>query len=542
MPAQTNNYDELVRNFHWRIPSLYNIGVDACDRHADGSGRLALIYVDEDRRSRNYTFDDLRSLSNRFANVLLAHGLARGDRVGVLLPQMPETAISHLAAFKAALISIPLFTLFGEEALEHRLANSRAKAVVTDAAGAGKLLAIVDRLPHLLRIYVAGEDHKQQASGNDMVVSFNEAVRNASDRFSPIATSSEDPALIIYTSGTTGNPKGALHAHRVLLGHLPGVELTHNFLPQRGDLCWTPADWAWIGGLLDVLLPAWHHGIPVLAHRARKFDPEAAMVLMAEHGVRNVFLPPTALKLMRQANVRNRGVTLRTLASGGESLGEELLDWGRETFGLTINEFYGQTECNLVVGNNASVFPMRTGSMGKVVPGHDVRIVNEAGVELPPGQAGQIGIRRPDPVMFLEYWQDPEATQRKYAGNYLLTGDIASQDESGYFQFAGRSDDLITSGAYRIGPGEIENCLLKHPAVAVAAVVGVPDTIRTERVKAWLVLRPGYLPSDDLARELQDFVRVRLGAHEYPREVAFAESLPMTTTGKIIRRELRGRG
>ncbi len=541
MLAQTKNYDELVRNFHWRIPRLYNMGVDASDRHADGSGRLALIYVDEDHRSQHYSFDDIRNLSNRLANVLLAHGLIRGDRVGVLLPQMPETAISHLAAFKAALISIPLFTLFGEEALEHRLANSGAKAVVTDAAGASKLLAIVGRLPHLLRIYVVGEDH-EQPSDNNMVVSFNDAVRSASDRFSPIATPSEDPALIIYTSGTTGNPKGALHAHRVLLGHLPGVELVHDFLPQPGDLYWTPADWAWIGGLLDVLLPAWHHGIPVLAHRARKFNPDAAMVLMAEHGVRNAFLPPTALKMMRQANVRNRGVTLRTLASGGESLGEELLDWGRETFGLTINEFYGQTECNLVVGNNASVFPPRTGSMGKAVPGHDVRIVDETGKELPPGQAGQIGIRRPDPVMFLEYWQDPEATLRKYAGDYLLTGDIASQDESGYFRFAGRSDDLITSGAYRIGPGEIENCLIKHPAVAVAAVVGVPDAIRTERVKAWLVLRPGYSPSDDLAHDLQEFVRVRLGAHEYPREVVFTDSLPMTTTGKIIRHELRRRG
>ena len=538
---RTDSYDELAREFSWRIPKFYNMGVDACDRHADGSGRLALIYVDEEHRSKNYSFDDLRRLSNRFANVLRAHGLARGDRIGVLLPQMPETAISHLAAFKAALISIPLFTLFGEEALEHRLSNSGAKAVVTDAAGASKLLAIIDRLPELLRIYVVGQNQRQ-LSGRPALVSFDDAAQNASDRFIPVATTSEEPALIIYTSGTTGNPKGALHAHRVLLGHLPGAEVTHDFPPRRSDLFWTPADWAWIGGLLDVLLPAWHHGIPVLAHRSRKFDPEAAMALMAEHGVRNAFLPPTALRLMRQANVRNRGVALRTVASGGESLGEELLDWGREIFGLTINEFYGQTECNLVVGNNALLFPVRARSMGRAVPGHHVRIVDEAGGELPAGQTGEIGIRRPDPVMFLEYWQNTDATQRKFAGDYLLTGDIASRDEDGYFQFAARSDDLITSGAYRIGPGEIEDCLIKHPAVAMAAVVGVPDAVRTERVKAWLVLRPGYSPSDDLVRQLQEFVRVRLGAHEYPREVAFTDSLPMTTTGKIIRRDLRSRG
>ena len=541
MLTRTNSHDELVRQFRWRVPKFYNMGVDACDRHADGSGRLALIYVDEQHRATKYSFDDIRKLSNRFANVLLAHGLARGDRIGVLLPQMPETAVSHLSAFKTALISIPLFTLFGEEALEHRLTDSGAKAVVTDRDGASKVLAIIDHLPELLRIYVVGQNQRE-LSTNDILVSFDEAIQSASDRFIPAATTSEEPALVIYTSGTTGNPKGALHAQRVLLGHLPGVELTHDFPPRRGDLYWTPADWAWIGGLLDVLLPAWHHGIPVLAHRSRKFDPEAAMGLMVEHGVRNAFLPPTALKLMRQAAVRNRGVALRTLASGGESLGEELLDWGREIFALTINEFYGQTECNMVVGNNAHLFPVRAGSMGRPVPGHHVRIVDETGGELPAGRAGQIGIHRPDPVMFLEYWRDPEATLRKFAGDYLLTGDVGSSDEDGYFLFEARSDDLITSGAYRIGPGEIENCLIKHPSIAMAAVVGVPDSVRTERVKAWLVLRPGYSPSDDLVRELQDFVRVRLGAHEYPREMAFTDSLPMTTTGKIIRHELRSRG
>jgi acetyl-CoA synthetase len=537
MLPSAKSYDELARSFRWAVPSpVYNIGTDACDRHARGDGRLALIFVEEETGAvRRYSFDDIRALSNRFANVLTADGgLARGDRLGILLPQAPETAIAHIAAFKAGMISVPLFTLFGEDALEFRLGNSGAKAVVTDAAGRAKLATIRDRLPGLARIYSI------DGAGEAGAASFHDALARASDAFTPVATSADDPAVIIYTSGTTGNPKGALHAHRVLLGHLPGVELPHDFFPQPGDLFWTPADWAWIGGLLDVLLPSWHHGVPVLAHRARKFDPEAAMHLMAAHGVRNVFLPPTALKLMRQAGARYPGATpLRTVASGGETLGSELLDWGRATFGRTINEFYGQTECNLIVGNDDAIFPVRPGSMGRAVPGHDVRIVDEHGQELPRGAVGSIGVRRPDPVMFLEYWRNPEATAAKFAGEFLLTGDLGRQDEDGHFWFVGRSDDLITSAGYRIGPGEIEDCLMKHPAVSLAAAVGVPDPIRTEAVKAYIVLKPGHAGSDALAREIQEFVKTRLAAHEYPRHVSFVDSLPMTATGKIVRRELR---
>lgn len=541
MLAPATNYEDLRKRFSWQVPESYNIGVDVCDRHADGSGRLALIYLDEKGRSHRYTFDEIKRLSNRFANVLAAHGLRRGDRLGVLLQQRPETALAHVTAFRAGLISVPLFTLFGDQALEFRLSDSGAQAIVTDSSGLVKLSSIVDHLPSLQQIYLIGHD-VGSAELEGRVSPFEAVIERASNTFVPVSTRAEDPALIIYTSGTTGNPKGALLAHRTLLGHLPGVELFHDFFPQAGDLYWTPADWAWIGGLLDVLMPAWHHGVPVLAHRARKFDPEFAMQLMAEYDVRNVFLPPTALKLMREAKVRHPGVRLRTLASGGESLGEELLDWGRETFGLTINEFYGQTECNLVVSNNAGLFPPRPGSMGRVVPGHVVRIVDEKGETLPCGHAGLIGVRRPDPVMFLEYWKNPAATAQKFAGEFLITGDLARQDEEGYFTFIGRSDDLITTAGYRVGPSEVENCLIRHPAISMAAVVGVSDSIRTEAIKAWIVLKPGHDPSENLVHEIQDFVRVRLGAHEYPRHIAFVHELPMTATGKIVRRILRERG
>jgi acetyl-CoA synthetase len=326
-----------------------------------------------------------------------------------------------------------------------------------------------------------------------------------------------------------------------LLGHLPGVEFPHHFFPQEGDRFWTPADWAWIGGLIDVLFPSLHHGIPVLAYRAKKFDPEEAFHLITKHGIRNVFMPPTALKLMRQVKEpRSRhDYRLRSLGSGGETLGEELLDWGKETVGLVINEFYGQTEVNLVVSNCAEVMEVRPGSMGKAVPGHVVEVVDAEGNILPPGVVGEVAVQRPDPVMFLEYWKNPTATEEKYIGDWCLTGDMARKDEDGYFWFVGRTDDIITSAGYRIGPAEIEDCLMKHPSVGMAAVIGRPDEVRTQVVKAFIVLKPGVTPSQALEEEIQSFVKVRLAAHEYPREIAFVRELPMTVTGKIVRKELR---
>jgi acetyl-CoA synthetase len=427
--------------------------------------------------------------------------------------------------------------LFGTEALEFRLADSGARAVITDLAGAAKLREIQHRLPQLKVIYTI-----DGVSANS--VDFQRGLSQQSDALEPVATMSHDPALIIYTSGTTGSPKGALHAHRVLLGHLPGVELSHDFAPQPGDRFWTPADWAWIGGLYDVLMPAWHHGLPVVSHRFVKFDPEAAFQLIADLRVRNAFLPPTALKMMRTvANPKSRWqFDMRSIASGGESLGRELLGWGRDTFGLTINEFYGQTECNMVVSSCASAGVAKPGHIGKAVPGHRVEIIDMAGRIVPPGVAGNIAVQRPDPVMFLRYWNNDAATAAKFVNDWMLTGDIGESDAEGYIRFVGRDDDVITSGGYRIGPGEVEDCLIGHPAVRLAAVIGIPDDIRTEIVKAFVVLQEGIQGNEVLVQELQSHVKSRLAAHEYPRQIEFVESLPMTATGKIIRRLLRAKG
>lgn len=533
-PHDAQDFERIAATFSWDLPEHYNIGVDVCDKWSHDPKRIALIHKPPIGTSIEYTFAEIRSLSNQAANLMLSARLTRGDRIAVLLPQMPETAIAHVAIYKMGAIAVPLFSLFGIEALEFRLVDSGARAVVTDLAGATKLRAIRDRLPELEIIYTIDGVCAD-------TVSFHDGVSRQSDHFEPAVTHADDPALIIYTSGTTGSPKGALHAHRVLLGHLPGVELSHDFAPQRGDRFWTPADWAWIGGLYDVLLPAWHHGLPVVSHRFAKFDPEAAFQLIDDFGVRNAFLPPTALKMMRTVpNPRARWrLDMRSIASGGESLGRELLDWGLRTFGLAINEFYGQTECNMLISSCGRIMPARPGRIGKAVPGHRIAIVDAVGRVVPAGIAGNIAVERPDPVMFLRYWNNVVATEGKFVGDWLLTGDLGESDAQGFIRFIGRDDDVITSGGYRIGPGEVEDCLLGHPAVRLAAVIGVPDPVRTQSVKAFIVLHDGIEANATLVSDLQDYVKSRLSAHEYPRQIEFVPSLPMTATGKIIRRQLR---
>ena len=534
MALAGRSYREVCETFSWSIPASFNIAEAICDRHV-GAGRTALVHETAEGHSTEFTFEHLQERSRRLANALAAHGIARGDRIGILLPQCPEALIVHLAAYRLGAVALPLFTLFGPDAIEYRLNDSGAKAVVSNAEGIEKLLMLRDRLvaePLLIGI----EDRSDGA-----VLGFSSLLEAAASDHVRVDTSAEDPAIIVYTSGTTGNPKGVLYAHRTLLGHLPGVEFPHDFFPQPGDRMWTPADWAWAGGLMDVLLPSLFHGIPVLAKRLRKFDPEEAFALIGRHGIRNAFMPPTALKMMRQvAQPQTRfSYSMRSIASGGERLGEEMLDWGRDVFGLTMNEFYGQTEANLTVGNCASIMPLKEGSMGKAIPGHCLEVVDEEGHPVRPGETGTIAVKAPDPVFFLRYWNKPDATEEKFCNGWLLTGDTGHRDEEGYFWFHGRNDDVIISGGYRIGPTEIEDCLMQHPAVAMVAVIGVPDSVRGEVVKAFIVVREGTAVDTALQADVQNFVKARLSAHEYPRQIEFRDALPMTITGKIRRKDLR---
>lgn len=527
-------YDEAMRQFRWHIPERFNIGRAVCERHPTDA--LAMIVENTDGSVRNWTFGELLAASSRLANALASRGVVKGDRLAIFLSQGAELTIGHLAGYRMGAVVLPLFTLFGEEAVEYRLANAEASAIVTDMAQLPKVLAVRDRLPNLHTVIVIGAG----AHGRDFF-DWDRLLAAASDRFATVGTRAEDPALLIYTSGTTGQPKGALHAHRMLLGSIPPVEQWLSHWPQGNEVMWTPAEWAWIAGLYDALYPAWYYGTPVVAHRFAKFDPERAFALLARHKVGVAFIPPTALKLMRQVErPRERwSYDLRAISTGGEAMGQELLAWGRETFGTTISEGYGQTEMNLMLLNSPDWFEVRPGSCGRACPGRKVAIVDETGTVLPAGEEGQIAGWRHDPIVMLEYWRNPEATARKFAGDWLLTGDLGRMDADGYVFFKSRDDDVITSGGYRIGPGEIEECLMKHPAVAMVGVVGVPDKVRTEVVKAFIQLRPSIAPTETLKAQLADYVKTRLAAHEYPREVEFVSELPLTTTGKILRRELR---
>lgn len=535
MLQHASDFEALKSGFRWSLPETYNMARAVSDVWAERDPhKLAIRHVLQSGKTEDWTHLQLNRSANRFANALVNLGVAKGDRIALLLPQGPETAIAHISAYKLGAVAVPLASLFGREALKYRLSNSGAKVLVTNASGLEKLSLIRDDLTDL-DVVISVDGTAAGAS------SFQALIEAARDSFETLATTPDDPALMIYTSGTTGQPKGVLHGHRVLLGHMPGIELSQNFLGRADDLLWTPADWAWAGGLLNALFPALKLGVPVVSHAARKFDPEFAFRLMERQEIRNAFIPPTALKMLRSVqNPASRfALRWRSVGSAGESLGREAYDWFAQEFGFPVNEFYGQTECNAVLGSAAALGITRPGAIGKATPGHGVAIIDGEGAEVPAETLGQIAIRRPDPVMFLEYWNNPDATRDKFIGDWMVTGDQGVMDEDGYFHFVGRDDDIITSASYRIGPGEIEDCLIRHPAVALAAAVGKPDPLRTEIVKAFVVLKSEELANDNLASEIRDFVREHLSAHEYPREIEFVSSLPMTTTGKVIRRKLR---
>jgi acetyl-CoA synthetase len=521
-----DDYRALHAGFRWRIPQRFNIGVACSDAHPPGD--VALIDV-AGSGARAWTYGELSGLSNRFANVLAGLGIERGDRVAFVLPQGISAALVHLGTYKSGAVALPLSGLFGPTALRHRLVDSRARLVVTGTLGAEVVVPVADELG--VRSIVDGD-----APG-----SLSELLAAASPRFAARDTAAEDPAYLIYTSGTTASPKGALHAHRSLFGNLPCMEIGNQRFPQPGDRYWTPADWSWMGGLMDAFLPTLYYGLPLVAASRPRFDPEWAADVLVRHGVRNTFLPPTALRLLKAAEVSLPRGTLRSAISGGETLGADMLAWGSEALGVTVAEMYGQTEANLLVGNAPGVFEPRPGSMGRPYPGHDVAVVDAAGDRVAPGTEGEVALRLPDPVAFLGYFAAPAATEEKTRGGWLRTGDVARADEEGHLWFLGRSDDLIISAGYRISPLEVEQCLLAHGSVASVAVVGAPDETRGQIVKAFVVPRPHVTGDAALARELQVFVRDRLAAYEYPRTVEFVTELPETVTGKIRRAVLAGR-
>jgi acetyl-CoA synthetase len=537
-----DQYRTLYRSFRWHVPVEFNIAQVCGRRWAQERSRVALFCEDERGNVATFTYAALQADANRLSNALAALGVGRGDRVAIVLPQRAETAVAHLAIYQMGAVAMPLSLLFGPEALEYRLQDSGAVAAVCDGSALEVVRELRGTCPRLRHIVGVGAAAAGTSEWSDLLA-------RAADRFTPVATLATDAALLIYTSGTTGPPKGALMPHSALIGNLPGFVASQNWFPRPGDVFWSPADWAWTGGLMDALLPTLYFGFPIVGTQGR-FSPERALALMQRHRVTNAFLFPTALKMMMRSDAWRdaRGkVPLRAIMSAGEAVGTAVFDWTRAALGVTANEMFGQTEMNYIVGNSHEKWPARPGAMGRPYPGHRVSVIDENGRELPPGEAGEVAVSRhdihgtPDPVFFIEYWNNAAATRAKFTGAWCRTGDLAVRDADGYLWYQGRADDMFKAAGYRIGPGEIENCLLRHPAVANAAVVPKPDAERGNVVKAFIVLAAGHSGDAQLIEALQEHVRGKLAPYEYPKEIEFIAELPMTTTGKVQRRVLRER-
>jgi acetyl-CoA synthetase len=560
-PAATDAYAQLHGDFRWQVPERFNIARACCGRwarQARSAGRVAIAWEHEDGRAGTLSYGELQAQADRLSHALVRLGVQRGDRVAIVMPQRPETAVAQMAILQLGAVAMPLSMLFGPDALAYRLQDSGTRVAIADESSIANLRAVRGDCPALQTVLAAG------AAAGQGDADWCAALAAADAPFDPVDTTADEAAVLIYTSGTTGPPKGALIPHRALIGNLSGFVCSQNwFGAGRDEVFWSPADWAWTGGLMDALLPTLYFGRRIVAFQGR-FAPERAFDLMQRHRVTHTFLFPTALKAMMKAVPaprRSHRLRLRAVMSAGEAVGDAVFHWCRQALGVTVNEMFGQTEINYVVGNCGSYldargrrhpgWPARPGSMGRGYPGHRIAVIDDEGRECARGTPGDVAVHRldvhghPDPVFFLGYWGKDAATRAKFTGDpsasWCRTGDTAVMDGDGYLWYQGRSDDVFKAAGYRIGPSEIENCLVKHPAVANAAVVPKPDAERGAVVKAYVVLAPGFTAGAALVQALQQHVRGQLAPYEYPKEIEFIDALPMTTTGKVQRRLLRQR-
>ena len=605
-PTNPDHYAALHQGFRWQLEPHFNIAEVCCSRWARADAQqlnapenVAVLAMNDWTSATSHTYLELQQAADALSHQLQGLGVQRGDRVAIVMPQRFETAVAYMAVFQMGAVAMPLSMLFGPEALAFRLHDSEAVLALADESAVAAVRSVQADCPALRTLVAVGAAAGQ---GDVDAVDGSGPLR----AFPAVSTLADEAAVLIYTSGTTGPPKGALIAHRGLMGNLTGFVCSQNWFgfdgitPHNANqhtdaVFWSPADWAWTGGLMDALLPTLYFGRPIVAYSGR-FSPEAAFTLMATQGVTHTFLFPTALKAMMKAYPHPRrqfDLKLQGLMSAGEAVGDAVFGYCRDELGVVVNEMFGQTEINYVVGNCAPTlptacgslppegalrlqpgkagsaapagghvvpaigWPAKPGSMGKAYPGHRVAVIDDAGHECAVGVSGDVAVNRfdvhgvPDPVLFLGYWKNDAATQGKFTGDWCRTGDLARMDGDGYLWYEGRADDVFKAAGYRIGPGEIENCLVKHPAVANAAVVPKPDKARGAVVKAYVVLAPDFVANRsinpeaadqfdaDLTAQLQAHVKKLLAPYEYPKEIEFITALPMTTTGKVQRRVLR---
>ena len=521
------------------IPLHANIAADTVGRYAhnEKANHLALIHENNDGSVERYTFAELDELACRFAVFLNEIGVKRGESVAIHTAQSPQTAIAHMAIYKIGAVALTLSHLYGPDAVAHVINDSKTKVIVTNSDYWGKLRSRCSSLGSLEHRIV----HGSCESGE---INFEDCLTRSAEKFEPVITATEDPALLMYTSGSTGMPKGLIHSHRIIHAYLPTLTLVYNLeLNYPNAVLWSPADWAWVGGLLDLVLPAWQHGQTVVSTNQR-FSAKWAFEFMQRHDVTHSFMTPTALKRLAEIpNPRKTwNLSMRVICTGGESLPGDVVRWAQEEFEIVCNEFYGLTEFNHMVGCCKALYPTIPGSMGRAFPGRRVAIIDDNGTEQSDGVTGEIASWKPDdPSLFLGYWGSPGVPEKMRQGNWLKSGDLGVRDENGYFWYHGRNDDLIKSAGYRIGPNEVEDALVSHPDVAEAAVVGKPDRERGSIVMAYVRLMKGVAKDNSTRENLQQFVKDNLAVYKYPREIEFVDSFPLTSSGKIRRNVLRKR-
>jgi acetyl-CoA synthetase len=538
------SYGQLVESFEHEVPEQFNLATYLCDRWAQDTGKVALFGDGTDSTPRTYTYWQLRNITNRLANYFRQQGIERGDRIGINVPQKPETAMAHLAAWKLGAISIPLSSLFGPDALGYRLQDGGAKACVVDSENIETFREVEDNLDELETVLTVGDVSHEGNEADFWAVQ--EAV---SREFETVETDADETASIIYTSGTTGDPKGTVHAHRLVLGLLPDYIASYcNFDIEDSDVVWSPAAWAWVAGLFSTMATTLYHGRPLVAYNSTgQFDPIETFELIEQYGISVSFIPPTALRMMMQKTDRAADYDLtsvRSIWSGGESLGDDITEWAENVFdGAVVQEVYGQTEAVNIVNEISELYPKREGSLGKPSLGRiDVDLFDPTDRETRVGvdEVGEIAVEyEGDPECFKEYWNKPEKTAEVFHDGWLFTNDLAKRDEDGYYYFVGRKDDVIISSGYRIGPKEVEDTLAEHPAVVNVGVIGVPDEVRGEIPKAFVELAGDRDPSDELVAQLKQHAKDQLAKYEYPREIEFVDELPLTVTGKVRRTELQ---
>ncbi len=527
------DFDDLRAGFEWEIPAKFNIAAYACDRWADEKRRVALF----DDSGETWTFWQLRNRANRLANYLREQGIERGDRIAVSGSQRPTGMVGHLAAWKLGAVSVPLSVLLGPDGLGYRLRDCDASAFLVDGECAPTLRDSGVDVEHVL---TTGEAVPQEGE-----VALADALDGKSREFETVETAHDEDAIMIYTSGTTGRPKGVVQTHDILLGVLPClIAGAFDMDVQEGDVGRTVVEWSWAGALNDFVLPHWFYGLPVVGEPHGEFDPEAEFERIERYGVTILNGPPTALRMMMQVDSPAQRWDLssvRAVWSGGEAVGQSIVEWADETFaGAVVHEGYGQTEAPAFIGDCSALgVDHRPGCMGCPSPGSDVTLIDSDGNT--GAEYGEIALRyEGHPGTFDRYWQRPEKTDSKVEDGWLLTEDLG-EDREGYVAFDTRKDDVIISSGYRIGPEEVEEAIVRHDAVANAGVIGVPDETRGEAVKAFVVLAAGHEPGEDLKDDIRSFVRESLAKYEYPRQIAFIDELPTTTSGKVRRMDLRER-